>query len=209
MDTRLTDILSRSLLLDLETGPTGEIRKIGAVHGDRVFRREGSFDARTALAELDRFAADAELVLGHNLLGHDLHALRARMPALTLLKRHVVDTLFLSPLVFPENPYHRLVKDYKLVRATVADPVEDCRLAARIFCEQWEELARRAESGAGSVPQDRLPGSPKDVKSFRGAVHAPPDRTRELTLEIQRTDRKTRLASPIAAIGNTMVPSRR
>jgi len=31
-----------------------------------------------------------------------------------------VDTLVLSPLCFPENPYHRLVKDYKLVR-------ESCR----------------------------------------------------------------------------------
>ena len=45
------------------------------------------------IRELDRFAADTVLVLGHNLLGHDL-----------------------SPLAFPENPSHRLVKDYKLVR---------------------------------------------------------------------------------------------
>ncbi|MBS1201592.1 MAG: ATP-dependent helicase, RecQ family, partial [Chromatiaceae bacterium] len=146
VDPRLDDFLSRCLLLDLETGPNGEIHKIGAIRGERTFIRQGRFDQRSALAELEAFASSAQLVLGHNLLGHDLYALRAREPALSLLKRRVVDTLFLSPLVFPENPYHRLVKDYKLVRDAVSDPVADCRLAGQVFREQWAELARR---GAG------------------------------------------------------------
>jgi len=144
VDPGLDAFLSRCLLLDLETGPNGEIRKIGALRGGREFLRQGRLDEGTALAELERFAGDAELVLGHNLLGHDLHTLRAHQPALDLLNRPVVDTLFLSPLAFPENPYHRLVKDYKLVRDTVSDPVADCRLAGRVFREQWVELARRA-----------------------------------------------------------------
>ncbi|WP_295384581.1 RecQ family ATP-dependent DNA helicase [uncultured Thiodictyon sp.] len=147
MDPRLNDFLSRALLLDLETGPNGEIHKIAAVRGEASFRRQGRFDGPTALAELDRFAADAQFLLGHNLLGHDLHCLRARQPALALLKRRVVDTLFLSPLAFPENPYHRLVKDYKLVRDGVADPLADCRLAEQVFREQWAEFARRALAG--------------------------------------------------------------
>jgi len=146
VDPRLDDFLSRCLLLDLETGPNGEIHKIGAIRGERTFIRQGRFDQRSALAELEAFASSAQLVLGHNLLGHDLYALRAREPALSLLRRRVVDTLFLSPLVFPENPYHRLVKDYKLVRDAVSDPVADCRLAGQVFREQWAELARR---GAG------------------------------------------------------------
>ena len=111
MDPRLNDFLSRALLLDLETGPNGALHKIGAVRDGATFLRQGRFDERAALADLDRFAAGAELVLGHNLLGHDLHCLRARQPALALLQRRVVDTLFLSPLAFPENPYHRLVKE--------------------------------------------------------------------------------------------------
>ncbi|WP_295587072.1 RecQ family ATP-dependent DNA helicase [uncultured Lamprocystis sp.] len=154
MDPRLTDFLSRTLLLDLETGPNGAIHKIAAVWGEDTFRRQGQFDGTVALTELDRFAAGAELVLGHNLLGHDLHCLRARRPALDLLKRRVVDTLFLSPLAFPENPYHRLVKDYKLVRDSVSDPLADCRLAEQVFREQWAEFARRAlvsETGSGET----------------------------------------------------------
>ncbi len=150
-DPRLSDFLSRALLLDLETGPTGEVYKIAAIRGESTFERQGHFDAAAALADLDRFAADAELLLGHNLLGHDLHCLRARAPALDLLKRRVVDTLFLSPLAFPENPYHRLVKDYKLVRDSVAEPLADCRLAERVFREQWDELARRAATGESGL----------------------------------------------------------
>ena len=158
MDTRLSTFLSHALLLDLETGPTGAIHKIGAIRGrGETFLRQGRFDERVALAELDRFAADADLILGHNLLGHDLHALRARQPALNLLRRQVVDTLFLSPLAFPENPYHRLVKDYKLVRDSVADPLADCRLADQVFREQWTEFDRRAATGeAGLLAIDRF-----------------------------------------------------
>jgi ATP-dependent DNA helicase RecQ len=151
VDPRLNDFLSRALLLDLETGPNGALHKIGAVRDGATFLRQGRFDERAALADLDHFAAGAELVLGHNLLGHDLHCLRARQPALALLQRRVVDTLFLSPLAFPENPYHRLVKDYKLVRDTVADPVADCRLAAQVFREQWAEFARRALGGEAGL----------------------------------------------------------
>jgi len=148
---RLAAFLARCLLLDLETGPTGAVHKIGAVRGDDVFVRQGRFDQGRALAELDAFADGCDYLLGHNLLGHDLPTLRALAPVLELLRRPVVDTLYLSPLAFPENPYHRLVKDYKLVRDAVSDPVADARLAAKVFCEQWGELARRAETGEADL----------------------------------------------------------
>ena len=52
MDARLDDFLSRCFLLDLETGPNGEIRMIGAIRGDQTFLRQGRFDERAALSEL-------------------------------------------------------------------------------------------------------------------------------------------------------------
>jgi ATP-dependent DNA helicase RecQ len=147
----IDQLLRRALLLDLETGTDGAIHKIGALRGGLEFRRQGRFDLTRALRELEQFAGDAELIVGHNLLGHDLPTLRALAPALRaaggLLGRRVVDTLYLSPLAFPENPYHRLVKDYKLVRDSVADPVQDCRSAERILREQFDELERRAALG--------------------------------------------------------------
>lgn len=115
----------------------GEVYAIGGVMGERVFGRTERFDTHRALLELDSFANEAEYLLGHNLLHHDLPILRALAPSLRFLTKPVVDTLYLSPLAFPQNPYHRLVKDYKLVRDTLNDPVADARLSAGLFLDQW------------------------------------------------------------------------
>lgn len=133
-----TRFLSSSLCLDLEATPEGKIFKIGAVYQGETFEKQGKFKLDEALLQLDQFGAKADYVLGHNLLGHDLPLLENLAPRLTLLKKPVIDTLYLSPLAFPENPYHRLVKDYKLVRQSVNDPVADAKLAASIFGDQWE-----------------------------------------------------------------------
>ena len=131
-------IVSSSLCIDLEATPEGKIFKIGAVYQGETFEKQGKFKLDEALLQLDQFGAKAEYVLGHNLLGHDLPLLENLAPRLTLLKKPVIDTLYLSPLAFPENPYHRLVKDYKLVSQSVNDPVADAKLAASIFGDQWE-----------------------------------------------------------------------
>jgi len=141
MDSIAERTLSRCLLLDLESDKTGQrLHKIGAVFAGRTFERQGRFDARRALQELESFAAGAERLLGHNLIGHDLPMLRGLAAASPLFDLPVIDTLYLSPLAFPENPYHRLVKDYKLVSQSVNDPVADARLAGSLFLDQWDAL---------------------------------------------------------------------
>lgn len=135
-----SDFIAKCLLIDLETTGNQRIHHIGALFGGQKFERSGRFDLAKALAELDAFAAGADFILGHNLLGHDLPVLESLAPGLGLLHKPVVDTLYLSPLAFPENPYHRLVKNYKLVRDSINDPVADARLAASVFCDQWESF---------------------------------------------------------------------
>ncbi len=131
--------------LDLETNENGEIFAIGAIFKDKTFQRKAPFDVRKALAELDDFAGDAVYLLGHNILRHDLSICRAIAPDLKFLHKPVVDTLFLSPLAFPENPYHRLVKDYKLVRDSLNDPLADARLAISLFQDQWAALQEQQQ----------------------------------------------------------------
>jgi ATP-dependent DNA helicase RecQ len=128
--------LSRCLMLDIETRGRKGIFLIGALGRGRTFERKGGLDLVHALNALDAFSDGFDYVLGHNLLGHDLPVLEAAAPRLRLLRLPVVDTLYLSPIAFPENPYHRLVKDYKLVRDSMSDPVADARLAAVLFEEQ-------------------------------------------------------------------------
>lgn len=136
------DFLARCLLLDLETDAKGErLLKIGALRGSRTFERKGRFDTAAALEDLEGFAAGAPFCLGHNLLDHDLPVLRGLTAASPLLALPVIDTLYLSPLAFPANPYHRLVKDYKLVSQSVNDPVADAGLAGSLFLDQWAAFA--------------------------------------------------------------------
>lgn len=105
----ISDFLNKCLLLYLETKQK-EILHIGAVYGRKVFERKGKCDLKSALQELDILARNAQYLLGHNLIGHDIPFIKSLYPELNFLKKPVVDTLFLSPLAFPENPDHRLVK---------------------------------------------------------------------------------------------------
>ncbi|MCP4119391.1 MAG: RecQ family ATP-dependent DNA helicase [Desulfobacteraceae bacterium] len=135
-----TDIENDILFLDLEVDPGGRIYHMGAVTGSAIFERRGRFDRAEALNALDQFCRDARYIAGHNILYHDLPVIQAGFPGLELLKKPVIDTLFLSPLAFPENPYHRLVKDYKLVKESLNDPVADARLSQRVLLEQMERF---------------------------------------------------------------------
>ena len=67
----------------------------------------------------------------------------------------VLDTLRLSPLAFPANPYHRLVKHYQdggLLRGQVNNPELDARLALDLLDEQRDAFSR-------ADPTCSLPGT--------------------------------------------------
>ena len=156
--------LAQGVLLDLEVSHGGKLLKVGAARGEQTFLRSGRFDKDKALAELDGFAEGAGFILGHNVLRHDLALLREKAPDLVLHRLPVVDTLFLSPIAFPENPYHRLVKDYKLVTESVNDPVADARLAATLFADEAASLAGLRQT------------EPRLFESLHGLLSAPSER---------------------------------
>ena len=129
------------LSLDLEVREQdGRIRAFAAVRSGTgsSFKFHGG-PLASALAELDAFAADADYLLGHNLIAFDLSHLRAANADLQLLRLPAVDTLRLSPLAFPRNPYHRLVKHYQdgqLKRGRINDPELDARLTLDVLRDQ-------------------------------------------------------------------------
>ena len=129
-----------ALLLDLEVSHQGNILKLGAVCADASLARSRGNSLTSPLDELAKLAARATLVLGHNLVRFDLPILREAAPCHPLLKLPIIDTLVLSPICFPENPYHRLVKDYKLVRESINDPVADARQAAALFADEFRSF---------------------------------------------------------------------
>ncbi|MYA96560.1 MAG: RecQ family ATP-dependent DNA helicase [Nitrospinae bacterium] len=134
----------RCLSIDLEVSRNGVIDALGALRADTAESLTHSGGGMTtALEKLDDLAEGASFILGHNLIAFDLPHLAAAKPDLRLLKLPVVDTLRLSPLAFPRNPYHRLVKHYQdggLRRGRVNDPELDARLALEVFEDQLKAL---------------------------------------------------------------------
>ena len=131
--------------LDLEVGKkNNRIHAFAAVRpdtGQSLVFRDGNL--RAQLAKLDDLAGGASFLLGHNLINFDLPHLAAARPDLRLLKLPSVDTLWLSPLAFPRNPYHRLVKHYQdagLRRGQRNNPELDALIALELFGEEREAL---------------------------------------------------------------------
>jgi ATP-dependent DNA helicase RecQ len=143
------EFLKRCLLFDIEINEENIIYSLGAALGEKTFQTlPGRPVDRKALEEFNAFGKEADYLLGHNIISHDIPHLREVLPSLGVLQKPAVDTLYLSPLAYPANPYHRLVKDYQLVRDSVNDPVQDAKLAGRVFGEQWDTFTRKLESGS-------------------------------------------------------------
>lgn len=109
-------------VVDVEVGlKDHKIHDIGALkHDDTTFHK-------TSKEELFVFLNDINYICGHNIIHHDAKYLFANDTCHWIL----VDTLYISPLLFPERPYHRLVKDDKLICEQMNNPVNDCKKAAQ------------------------------------------------------------------------------
>lgn len=88
-----------------------------------------------------------KLYLCHNIVHHDLRYLRPLLDQPFSAKP--IDTLYLSPLLFPERPYHALLKDDKLQTNELNNPLNDAEKARKLFYDEvnaFSELsARRKE----------------------------------------------------------------
>jgi ATP-dependent DNA helicase RecQ len=136
---------ARCLCLDIETARNDALalKEIGAFRPDTDARLRIAGTAKDLVERLDRVAEGAAFVLGHNVIAFDRPALQALYPMLALHALPLIDTLELSPVAFPQNPYHRLVKDYKLCTTTRNDPVRDAELAYELFLDQSAALQKR------------------------------------------------------------------
>lgn len=134
-----------------------EINDIGAL------RHDGTTFHKASKAELINFIKDsnADFVCGHNIVHHDAKYLFGDEPLPWLF----VDTLYISPLLFPERPYHKLLKDDKLVAEQINNPVNDCEKAKELLMNElakWNELSDKRKSIYASLLHDK--------KEFNGFI---------------------------------------
>lgn len=126
----------RYAVVDIEIGLTDHrIHDIGAL------RYDGAVFHKDSKEELVSFLDRVKYLCGHNILHHDAKYLFADQS----IPWKLVDTLYVSPLLFPERPYHRLVKDDKLLSDQINNPVNDCEKARDLLMDEmarWNELPK-------------------------------------------------------------------
>jgi len=126
---------SRYAFIDVEVGVKDKkIHDIGAVRWDgAVFH---SADKRALIEFLD----GVDYICGHNIIHHDAKFLFGDKA----IKWALVDTLYVSPLLFPERPYHHLLKDDKLMSEQMNNPVNDSEKARDLLMDEvtrWNMLS--------------------------------------------------------------------
>ena len=140
--------------VDIEVGMKDhKIHDIGALKGDRtVFHSANK-------RELLDFLKDVKFICGHNIIHHDAKYLFGN----DVYPCFLVDTLYVSPLLFPEKPYHHLLKDDKLVSDQMNNPVNDCEKAHDLLMDEvarWNTLSEERKTIFSTLLQG--------VKEFEG-----------------------------------------
>ena len=87
---------------------TQKILDIGGV------KDNGSFFHSKAITDFTAFLAGTQFVCGHNIFNHDLKYISSLLQQYGIHAVNAIDTLYLSPLLFPTKPYHALLKDDKM-----------------------------------------------------------------------------------------------
>ena len=136
-------LLERCVSIDLEVNPkSAQIFAVAAVrYRDQTWIQSGTEGMSRALDQLEARLSESDHCIGHNILQHDLPHLAAMRPNLARFFKAPIDTLWLSPLAFPENPYHRLVKhhvDGRLDAGHINDPEKDAKLVFSVLRDQLQ-----------------------------------------------------------------------
>jgi ATP-dependent DNA helicase RecQ len=90
----------------------------------------------SSTSEFISFINGTRFICGHNILNHDLKYLQKAITNSGINKLNVIDTLFLSPLLFPTRPYHHLLKDDKLQSEELNNPLNDSIKARDLFNDE-------------------------------------------------------------------------
>jgi ATP-dependent DNA helicase RecQ len=125
--------MSTIAFIDTEVEPhSGRLLDIGSV------KENGNHFHKASVADFILFLKGTQFVCGHNILNHDIKYIGGALTDAGILSTNLIDTLFLSPLLFPTKPYHALLKDDKLQSEFTNNPLNDSIKAKDLF---YDEIA--------------------------------------------------------------------
>ena len=114
--------------IDLETSPVNAqvIYDYGAQIGNRIIHTSD-------VSKFYEAIKDCRFVCGHNIIRHDLVALSNKID---VSKYVPIDTLFLSPLLYPKKESHELGKEEQLLEEQKNNPLTDSIKAKDLFLKE-------------------------------------------------------------------------
>lgn len=133
--------MNKIAFIDTEIEPKShKILDIGCVKGD------GSIFHKNSLGEFLRFLEGTDFICGHNIFNHDIKYIGKALKDAGINTGNIIDTLFLSPLLFPTKPYHALLKDDKLQSEEMNNPLNDSIKARDLFYDEISAFKKIDES---------------------------------------------------------------
>ena len=117
--------------IDTEIEPRSKkILDIGSIKNDGSSFHSGSVDG------FIDFLKGTQFICGHNIINHDIKYLQNAIRDAGINRTNLIDTLYLSPLLFPTKPYHALLKDDKLQTDDINNPLNDSIKARDLFYDE-------------------------------------------------------------------------
>lgn len=117
--------------IDTEIEPgSRRVLDIGSVRDD------GSSFHKSSVTEFIQFLSGTKFICGHNIFNHDIKYIGKALADEGIDTANIIDTLFLSPLLFPTKPYHSLLKDDKLQTEDTNNPLNDSIKAKDLFYDE-------------------------------------------------------------------------
>ena len=123
-------MINKILYIDIETAKNGKINDVGAIfNGQELHEKQ--------LSKLENWINQAEYICGHNIIAHDIPMIGKVLGNEIFSNKKIIDTLLWSPILFSDNPYHKLVKGYKILNdSDYNNPLSDCKLTKQLLIDE-------------------------------------------------------------------------
>src|SRR5690606_39561643 len=126
--------MNLNAFVDTEIEPKSrKILDIGCV------KDNGASFHKSSVTEFIQFLNGIQFICGHNILNHDIKYIGKAINDAGINTTNIIDTLYLSPLLFPAKPYHALLKDDKLQSEDTNNPLNDSIKAKDLLYDEIAE----------------------------------------------------------------------
>lgn len=129
------------VFIDTEIDPKSQkILDIGGI------KDNGNSFHSNSITDFIKFLNGTEFICGHNIFGHDLKYIGKAISDAKVNAAQTIDTLLLSPLLFPTKPYHSLDKDYKVQFDESNSPLIDSLITKELFFDEVAAFQKTDDS---------------------------------------------------------------